>query len=97
MCSASITGCEIVATGADKRWEEDGGRRAEFLRTAKRLEWTLLKHAPHEVSIFDDLSAEPPAYIKRRNTASEPDFNGWFSGRAVRQELQAALDARRPQ
>jgi hypothetical protein len=34
--------------------------------------------------------------MQRRNTPRHPDFNGWFSGRALRQELQAALHKRRP-
>jgi hypothetical protein len=59
------------------------------------LNWSLLKRAPHEVSVLDDLDREPRAYIRARNTPSHPDFNGWFSGRALQQALRTALDAGR--
>ena len=48
----------------------------------------------HEVSVFDDLSGDPPPYMAKRNTIADPDCNGWFSGRRLQQLLQSALDAR---
>jgi hypothetical protein len=91
-------GREIIADGDDKQWEERGGRRAEYLALSKRLDWQLLRRAPHEVSVLDDLSGDPPTYMLRRNLPSHPDFNGWNSGRELQQRLQVALDAlRKPQ
>jgi hypothetical protein len=86
-------GCEILAEGSDDRWEEEGGRRGEFLGISKRLNWTLLKRVG-DVSVFDYVRGEPPGYIKARNSAAHPDFNGWYSGRELQRQLQAALEAR---
>jgi len=96
MVELYATGREIIARGDGERWEEQGGRRrAEFLRISKRLEWSLLKRAPHEVSVFDDLDGEPPGYMQARNSAAHPDFNGWYTGRELQRRLQAALNERR--
>jgi hypothetical protein len=35
------TGLEILEQGTDQRWEEDGGRRAEYLAIDKQLDATL--------------------------------------------------------
>jgi hypothetical protein len=69
----------------------DSDEHIEFIQIKKRLEWSLLKRAPHEVSIFEDLSGEPPTYMQRRNSEQFPDFNGWYSGRKLQQALQAAI------
>jgi len=87
-------GCKLRDAGhADT--DDESKQHAEFNAIAKRLEWVLLKRAPHEVSVFDDLSGDPPLYMQRRNTPARPDFNGWYSGRALQQALNAALDAQR--
>jgi hypothetical protein len=65
----------------------------EFDAISKRLDWALLKRLGHEVSVFDDLSGDPPPYMTARNTSAWPDFNGWFSGRAIQEALEAALKA----
>jgi hypothetical protein len=82
-------GREILAEGSG---EDEGPRHREFLDIDKRLNWTLLKRDPHEVSVLDDLRGDPPAYMRARNSAAKPDFNGWFSGRELQRQLQAALD-----
>jgi hypothetical protein len=85
-------GCEILAKGGDDIWEEEGGRRREFLDISKRLNWTLLKRVG-DVSVFEDLKGEPPGYMKAHNSAAHPDFNGWYSGRELQRQLQAAVEA----
>ena len=47
-------------------------------------------------SLFDDYADQPPDYMKRRD-ATEWDFNGWRSGRVLKQQLMEALGARRAQ
>jgi hypothetical protein len=95
MLDLFATGREIIAHGDDARWEEEGGRRAEFLRIAKKLDWSLLKREPHQVSVFDDLAGDAPAYMQERNSASFPDFNGWCSGQELQRRLLDALAARK--
>ena len=70
-------------------------RRFEFLTIAKRLEWTLLGRAPHQVSVFADLRGSPPPYMAARNSETHPDFNGWRSGQELQRRLDAALAARK--
>ena len=54
-------GCELRdADHADA--DAEGSLHVEFIALSKRLEWALLKRAPHEVSVFDDLSGDPPLY-----------------------------------
>ena len=71
-----------------------GRKKYKDSPTASRLDWGLLRRLAHEVSVFDDLSGDPPPYMAKRNTIADPDFNGWFSGRRLQQSLQSALDAR---
>jgi hypothetical protein len=84
-------GREIQKAGAAEKWEAQGGRRAEFLDITKRLDITLLRRAWHEVSVLDDLDGEPPGYMVARNSNQFPDFNGWYSGRELQCQLDAAL------
>jgi hypothetical protein len=84
-------GREIQKAGADEEWEDEGGRRAEFLAISKKLDWTLLKRAPHEVSVLDDLAGDTPEYVVARNSEQHPDFNGWHSGRRLQQQFEEAL------
>jgi hypothetical protein len=81
-------GREIQQRGLSERWEKQGGKRAEFLDVAKRLNIQLLGRGWHEVSVFDVLDGDPPAFMMARNSEQYPDFNGWRSGR----ELQRQLD-----
>jgi hypothetical protein len=83
-------GREIQEVHANETWEEEGGRRAEFLAISKKLDWELLGRAPHEVSVLGDLEGEPPGYMAARNSPSNPDFNGWFSGRELQKRLAEA-------
>lgn len=87
-------GCELQAEGYDDV-DAEGPQADEFRRIDKRLNWTLLGRAPHEVSVFDNLDGDPPAYMQGRSTPSHPDFNGWYSGRVLKQRLMEALAARR--
>jgi hypothetical protein len=77
-------GREIQKARADETWEEEGGRRREFLDIMKRLDISLLGRGWHEASMFADLSGPSP----------NPDSHGWVSGRELQEQLQAALDAR---
>jgi hypothetical protein len=81
-------GREIQQHGLSEKWEKEGGRRAEFLAIAKRLNIELLGRGWHEVSVLDDLDGDPPAYMTAKNSEQSPDFNGWRSG----QQLQRQLD-----
>jgi ParB family chromosome partitioning protein len=56
-----------------------GRKKYKDSPTASRLDWGLLRRLAHEVSVFDDLSGDPPPYMAKRNTIADPDFNGWFS------------------
>jgi hypothetical protein len=42
-----------------------------------------------------DFSGPKPACMAKRETAANPNFNGWLSGRAIQQTLRAALDAQK--
>jgi hypothetical protein len=88
-------GREIQKAGATETWEEEGGRRGEFLDITKRLDWSLL-HRVGQCSVFDDFSGEEPDYMASRSSTGHPDICGWHSGRAMQQRLQAALDGTRP-
>ena len=83
-------------------------RRFEFLTIAKRLEWTLLGRAPHQVSVFADLrAARLPTWrpvTPRRTRISTAggagkSCNGVSTRRwrpAKRHSPRARHDARRP-
>jgi hypothetical protein len=82
-------GRELQALGANDD-DAEGPLADEFRSISKRLDWELLGRMPHEVSVFDDLEREPPGYMAARNSPSNPDFNGWFSGRELRRRLEEA-------
>ncbi|WP_143198495.1 hypothetical protein [Bradyrhizobium sp. AS23.2] len=94
MAALYVRGCELRDAGHDDV-DDDSPEHDEFRAIDKRLNWTLLGRAPHEVSVLDDLSGDPPACMQRRNSPAFPDFNGWYSGRRLQEALQAALDAQR--
>jgi hypothetical protein len=87
------TGQEILRAGDKERWEDDTppGRQREFLNISKRLNWTLLRRNPHEVSVFDRGIAEgepPPAYMARYDNGR---FHGWDTALKQRAALIDAL------
>ena len=87
------TGLEILQAGDHEQFEDDTppGRRREFLDIYKRLNWTLLRRNPHEVSVFDRGVAEgspPPPYMARYDNGR---FNGWDTALVQRAALMDAL------
>ena len=93
MLALFARGCEIQSAGDDQRWEDDGGRRREYLDLDKRLN-TLLQR-PWCPSLFDTaLDRErPPAYLR-------PDhqlLRDWHPAQQLRKALQHArrIDATR--
>jgi hypothetical protein len=79
-------GRELLAQGL--------GGSVEFKEIASTLDLgDMLDRAPHMVSLFGDLSGEPPLYMQRRNSPANPDFNGWYSGRELQRRLDAAVAA----
>ena len=87
------TGLEILRAGDNEQFEDDtpAGRRREFLDIYKRLNWTLLRRNPHEVSVFDPDIAEgkpPRSYMARLDNGR---FNGWDTALEQRAALMDAL------
>ena len=85
------TGLEILRDGDDERFEDDTppGRRREYLDIYKRLNWTLLRRAPHEATVFDRGIAEgesPPPHMPDNGR-----FNGWDTALKQRAALMDAL------
>jgi hypothetical protein len=85
MLALYARGREILRVGDQEQWEDEGGRRREYLDICKRLDWELF-HRVGMYSIFDDFSSETYSDGARRDTS---ELHGWHSGR----ELQAALEA----
>jgi hypothetical protein len=89
-------GMQLVSEGYDGLDAPDDEKHDEFRRISKRLDWRLLGRSPHETSIFEDYSdPEPPDYMKARESEIYLDFNGYRSGRLLRQRLLEAVEARR--
>jgi hypothetical protein len=66
-------GLKIQAAGDHERWEDEGGRRDEYLALDKRLNITLLRKGWHEVSVLDPaLDHQMPGYMK--NLAAGRDW-----------------------
>ena len=81
------TGLEILEQGADQRWEEEGGRRGEYLDLDLRLNIVLLQQAWHAVSVLDPRLDHPmPRYMER--LASRGD---WPTSVRLRQALLEEL------
>ena len=94
MAALFQTGLEILRAGDNERAEDDAppGRRREFVDLYKRLNWTLLRRSPHEVSVFDPGIAEgspPPPYMPDNGR-----FNGWDTALEQRAALMDALKKR---
>ena len=91
------TGLEILRDGDDERFEDDtlAGRRREFLDIYERLNWTLLRRAPHEATVFDRgiAAGEPPPPHMPDNGR----FNGWHTALEQRAALMDALKKRNRQ
>jgi hypothetical protein len=81
-------GLEIQAAGDHERWEEEGGKRSEFIEISKRLNWTLL-HRAGEVSVFDD--ALDDEEMRPVNLAC--GGASWDDGVRLRQALMQAISA----
>lgn len=69
---------------------EAGARRDEYLQIMRRLDWVLLRRAPHMVSVLDpelgeNFDAEAPPHMARHG-----DVNGWHSAQETARALQAA-------
>jgi hypothetical protein len=93
------TGLEILRAGDDEHFEDDtpAGRRREYLDIYKRLNWTLLRRAPHEASVFDSGIAEgepPPLYMAIHDNGR---FHGWDTALVQRAALMDALKKRNRQ
>ena len=73
-------GQEILATKAEQKWEEEGGRRREFLDLAVELH-ELLDRRPWEVDVF---------YVDAMKPSDDQDGD-WAGAVAARHALQAAL------
>ena len=77
------TGLEILEQGADQRWEEEGGRRGEYLDLDLRLNIVLLQQAWHAVSVLDPRLDHPMRRYMER-LASRGD---WPTSVRLRQAL----------
>jgi hypothetical protein len=91
-------GRALMAEGHDDVWgdhSEDDDPHWDFVRVDKRLNWTLLKRAPHEISVFNRGLGEAydeamPDYMQARCTIAHPDLYGWYSAQRMAKELEAA-------
>ena len=91
-------GLQLQSWGYDSDDASDDHERAEFLSVSKELDWSgkrRLGRYPHMTSIFDDYTdAEPPDYMKGHD-GMEWDFNGYRSGRVLKQRLLKELAIRK--
>jgi hypothetical protein len=74
-------GQEILATKDEQKWEEEGGRRREFLDLAVELH-ELLDRRPWEVDVF---------YVDAMRPSGDQDQGDWVGAAAARRALVAAL------
>jgi len=74
-------GQEILATRAEQKWEEEGGRRREFLDLAAELH-ELLDRRPWEVDVF---------YVDAMKPSDDQEQGDWVGAAAARRALVAAL------
>jgi hypothetical protein len=83
-------GFEIQKAGTHESWEDEGGRRSEFLEISKRLDWTLLGRVG-EVSVLDPLLGDeemrPPPPMASGGI-------GWDDGTKLRLALLHAIGER---
>jgi hypothetical protein len=77
-------GVEIMENDDHKFWEEDGGRRAEWLKISSDLEISL-KLAPWETSPLDvTVDGTPPRW-------ADDDMKGYARAVALRRTLEDAI------
>jgi hypothetical protein len=74
-------GQEILATKAEQKWEEEGGRRREFLDLAVELH-ELLDRRSWEVDVF---------YVDAMKPSDDQDQSDWVGAAAARRAFVAAL------
>ena len=90
-------GLKLQSAGYDSDDAPDDDKRAEFISISKELDWSgkrRLGRYPHMISLFDDYAdPEPPDFMRARDSV-EWDFNGYCSGRVLKQRLMQALLAR---
>jgi hypothetical protein len=67
-------GQEILATKAEQKWEEEGGRRREFLDSAVELH-ELLDRRPWEIDVF---------YVDAMKPSDDQDQGDWVGAAAAR-------------
>jgi hypothetical protein len=78
------TGLEILEQGADQRWEEEGGRRGEYLDLDLRLNIVLLQQAWHEsaCSILGSITRCRATWSA--SPAAATGTSAWHRGRRCR-------------
>jgi hypothetical protein len=79
----------IQAAGQHEKWEEEGGKREEYISITKRLDWTLLKRVG-EVSVLDDALDDP----EMRPVNLVCGGVSWDDGVALRKALLQAIGVR---
>jgi hypothetical protein len=80
---------EIQEAGEHEKWEEEGGRKSEYIAITKRLDWTLLKRLG-EVSVLDDALDDE----EMRPVNLHCGGAGWDDGVKLRKALMAAIGKR---
>jgi len=81
LCRFPKPALEILAIKAEQKWEEEGGRRREFLDLAVDLH-ELLDRRPWEVDVF---------YVDAMKPSDDQDQGDWVGAAAARRALVAAL------
>lgn len=82
--------CAIEDTGAHERWEEDGGRRSEYLDLTKALHRALglQSHVPSPL----DAIGPPPDWLTRPDDRAD-----WRRSDALAERIEEAIEAAKPQ
>ncbi len=89
MLALFIRAREILHAGADEHWEEEGGRRREYLDTTRDLHSALNRH-PWETCICDTIGQDqPPQWMRNDGEARLRDYAGAVE---LRRELERLAD-----
>jgi hypothetical protein len=76
-------GCEIEDEGSDEAWEDEGGRRREYLDIQNELAILIGREKPWQLSVFhaweDDIPTRPDLYAD------------WLIARDIRRALAEAV------
>lgn len=84
---------EIYDAGdASEVWEEQGGRRREYLE-AKSVLHRMLKRRPWQVDLMDCDSDQPPGWIAKRGEAYGMNARSWTEARQLRLSIERAVEA----